>query len=265
MTGNEKLPEWGVGMYDFNARMYDAGIGRFMAIDPKADDEQESWNPYHYTYNNPTRYTDPTGLKTKGECDGDEDCIEDVEQEEERRADMYASNNDKEGKMWSDYYKSLADEKWAARTGVDFSALEVPDDQSSGGVDLSNTNQKDLFNAITQGMYKGHRDGKTMSEVFDFSNVEVSAYFQWRKTLSFKDADGKIIIIDVLLTKSLRNSNTQLPINHKAPYNAKGTESPRGYVTKDRNRKLITYLFLYKFKTDDGGTGKSSDSTIQFS
>ncbi|MEM9859238.1 MAG: DUF6443 domain-containing protein [Bacteroidota bacterium] len=98
LTGNEKLPEWGVGMYDFNARMYDAGIGRFMAVDPKADDEQKSWNPYHYTYNNPTRYTDPTGLKTKGDCEGDVNCLDDVEKEEERKAEMYAGIIEKKGK-----------------------------------------------------------------------------------------------------------------------------------------------------------------------
>jgi len=62
LTSNEKLPEWGVGMYDFNARMYDASIGRFGAIDPLADMNQESWTPYHFNFDNPLRYVDPTGL-----------------------------------------------------------------------------------------------------------------------------------------------------------------------------------------------------------
>ncbi|MEP0986838.1 DUF6443 domain-containing protein [Ekhidna sp.] len=61
LSGNEKLEDWGVGVFDFNARMYDAGIGRFMAIDPLAN-KMNSWNPYHYSYNNPLRYTDASGL-----------------------------------------------------------------------------------------------------------------------------------------------------------------------------------------------------------
>ncbi|MEL7146137.1 MAG: RHS repeat-associated core domain-containing protein, partial [Bacteroidota bacterium] len=47
---------------DFNARFYDAALGRFMMIDPLADVNQESWNPYHFSYNNPIAFKDPTGL-----------------------------------------------------------------------------------------------------------------------------------------------------------------------------------------------------------
>ncbi|MBV6644931.1 MAG: hypothetical protein KI790_05760 [Cyclobacteriaceae bacterium] len=59
LTGNEEQKEWST--YDFNARMYDVAIGRFNSIDPLADVTQESWNPYHSNYNNPLKFTDPTG------------------------------------------------------------------------------------------------------------------------------------------------------------------------------------------------------------
>ncbi|MGB3466883.1 MAG: RHS repeat-associated core domain-containing protein [Cyclobacteriaceae bacterium] len=61
LTGNEEQPEI-PGVSDFNARFYDAGLGRFMNIDPLADYTQESWNPYHFNYDNPISYVDPTGL-----------------------------------------------------------------------------------------------------------------------------------------------------------------------------------------------------------
>ena len=52
----------GLEFYDFNARSYDQQIGRFLQIDPKADEEgQEKCNPYHYCYNNPILYSDPDG------------------------------------------------------------------------------------------------------------------------------------------------------------------------------------------------------------
>lgn len=61
--GKEEQEDWGVGVMDFEARFYDGAIGRFMNVDPLADaGGQESWTPYHYTYNNPIAFIDPTGM-----------------------------------------------------------------------------------------------------------------------------------------------------------------------------------------------------------
>jgi RHS repeat-associated protein len=52
----------GLEWYDVLARTYDAQLGRFMQVDPIADeDEQELWSVYHYSYNNPIRFNDPDG------------------------------------------------------------------------------------------------------------------------------------------------------------------------------------------------------------
>jgi RHS repeat-associated protein len=59
----------GIDFYDFNARMYDQQLGRFLQIDPLFEDEQESLNPYHFSYNNPFRYSDPDGKTPGGCCD----------------------------------------------------------------------------------------------------------------------------------------------------------------------------------------------------
>ncbi len=59
LTGNEEQKEWNV--FDFNARIYDPALGRFNSIDPLAE-TQDSWNPYHYNYDNPVAFVDPTGL-----------------------------------------------------------------------------------------------------------------------------------------------------------------------------------------------------------
>ena len=48
--------------YDFNARTYDQQIGRFLQIDPKADEhDQEILSPYHFCNNNPILHNDPDG------------------------------------------------------------------------------------------------------------------------------------------------------------------------------------------------------------
>jgi RHS repeat-associated protein len=65
-TGKEY--EADVGLYDFGARIYDAGIGRFLSPDPEPLSnpgyglgDPQRLNPYSYVRNSPTVYVDPTG------------------------------------------------------------------------------------------------------------------------------------------------------------------------------------------------------------
>ena len=51
-----------IGMYDYGARFYDPSLSLWTSVDPLADHpRQVSYNPYHYTHNNPVNYTDPDG------------------------------------------------------------------------------------------------------------------------------------------------------------------------------------------------------------
>ena len=52
-----------IGLYDYNARWYDPALGRFVQPDPLVPDpgNPQALNRYTYVYNNPLRYTDPTG------------------------------------------------------------------------------------------------------------------------------------------------------------------------------------------------------------
>jgi RHS repeat-associated protein len=56
-------PRLGPGIYDYNARFYDATIGRFLSADtivPDASDPQ-SYNRFSYVRNSPHAFTDPSG------------------------------------------------------------------------------------------------------------------------------------------------------------------------------------------------------------
>jgi RHS repeat-associated protein len=60
-TGHELDDEAGLDIYYMIARGYDPVIGRFLQVDPLAN-EFAGWSPYGYTFNNPLKFTDPTGM-----------------------------------------------------------------------------------------------------------------------------------------------------------------------------------------------------------
>jgi RHS repeat-associated protein len=52
-----------IGLYDYGARFYDPALGRFISADPivPKPGNPQALNRYSYVYNNPLRYTDPSG------------------------------------------------------------------------------------------------------------------------------------------------------------------------------------------------------------
>ncbi len=65
-TGHEFDDEAGLNIYYMIARGYDPVLGRFLQVDPLAN-EFAGWSPYSYTFNNPLKFTDPTGMSPLGD------------------------------------------------------------------------------------------------------------------------------------------------------------------------------------------------------
>jgi RHS repeat-associated protein len=78
-----QVNESSLGLYFFNARWYDAALGRFLQADsliPEPGNPQ-AWDRYAYSYGNPVKYIDPTGHRTcteKQAASGDETCDQNI-------------------------------------------------------------------------------------------------------------------------------------------------------------------------------------------
>jgi RHS repeat-associated protein len=59
-NGKETQDELGINWLDYGARMYDPDLGRWNAVDPRAD-EYDMWSPYAFSANNPELIVDPDG------------------------------------------------------------------------------------------------------------------------------------------------------------------------------------------------------------
>jgi RHS repeat-associated protein len=60
-NGKEYQDELSLNLYDYCARNYDPALGRWMNVDPLAD-ERHDISPYNYVQNNPLSRIDPTGM-----------------------------------------------------------------------------------------------------------------------------------------------------------------------------------------------------------
>jgi len=63
--GQELQDELDLNVYDFGARNYDPALGRWLNIDPLAE-QSRRWSPYNFAYNNPIYFVHPDGMSALG-------------------------------------------------------------------------------------------------------------------------------------------------------------------------------------------------------
>jgi len=88
--GKEYQDELGLGWYDVTARNYDPALGRWMNLDPLAE-QMRRHSPYNFGFNNPIYFQDYDGLSPQGPC-GDKPCPDEDDEmpPDAKRAKDYA-------------------------------------------------------------------------------------------------------------------------------------------------------------------------------
>jgi RHS repeat-associated protein len=68
-NGKELNEDLGLNWNHQDARFYDFAINRWSSVDPITEG-QEDFSPYHFSYDNPIRFSDPNGKEPDGCCGG---------------------------------------------------------------------------------------------------------------------------------------------------------------------------------------------------
>ncbi len=152
------------GEHDYGARFYDAQLGRFTTSDQLSEVDY-NWTPYRYGYNNPMKYTDPTGMLESTHTDEDGKVIA-VYDDGDNGVYKHEGNGDKAAKTVEKNYSE--------------------DNTSAGGEEMGESLHSLSF--ADQSLYNETGEVKPTDIKIDFGSTELTD-----KVQGIIDADPSLI------------------------------------------------------------------------
>ena len=240
------------GWYDFEARMYDPAIGRFMQTDPMA--EKYYWiSPYAYCANNPIKFVDPTGediweINNEGRIinrikDKSQDAFYMVEQDADGNYQRTFTTDAEGNKI----YNSISFEYGTieSQRSISFS----PDGQTTDTYDVyrirGDNNGTALFEFMSNNI-SGSRTGVEISQAMTGIKGDKGLNF-----ITTGHTKAKEPGMTHLLMGQLLNGYTIRELNHSHPYTPNPSSSDKRFasqikdIMKQRNISVPEFNLYY--------------------
>ena len=218
-----------VNWYDYGARFYDASLGRWHVIDPKAE-EYYSQSSFHFSGNNPIYYVDDNGMNYDGYTIDDEGNINRVNDTGGDEYDVLYTENDynaatretkENGNLKNEYGNPEPANSVTVSSGTFDASNKVTIESSNGtakGLKVDNqTDAQAIFKfaadnfSVEYGIVTGD-NGNTQSI------IHTSGSFEYSQT-----AD----VANYMLNKGF----SILETNHSHPGNSPGGRTPSGFYS----------------------------------